>query len=118
MNNLSLLIYAADVLPSVAASLLIFSGVAVVGTTMALTISFEPSLEDEESANLRRALKPLFYLFPALFLLGLMIPSRDAIYLIAGSEIGETVVTSPEGQEVINDIREVIKAQLNALKTP
>lgn len=118
MNNTSLLIYAADVLPSVAVSLLIFSIVATGVTTIALIFSFESSLKEEKSANIRKSLKPLFWVCPAFFLLGLMIPSRDAIYLIAGSEIGETVVTSPEGQEIINDIREVIKAQLNALKTP
>ena len=55
-----------------------------------------------------------------LFFIGItmatLTPSKETIYLIAGSEAGEAVVTSAEGQEIINDIRLIIKGQLNKLE--
>lgn len=36
--------------------------------------------------------------------------------LIAGAEAGEAVVTSEAGQEILNDIQEVIRHQLGELK--
>lgn len=48
--------------------------------------------------------------------ISILVPDKDTIYLIAGSEIGEQVVKSPEAQEMLQDIREVIKQQLTKLK--
>jgi hypothetical protein len=48
--------------------------------------------------------------------LHVLVPSPDTIYLIAGSQAGEAVVTSEAGQEILNDIQEVIKYQLEQLK--
>lgn len=45
-----------------------------------------------------------------------LLPSKEAVYLIAGSEAGEAVVTSDTGQEILDDIQEVIKYQLQQLK--
>jgi hypothetical protein len=55
-----------------------------------------------------------------IFLLVLMtdrlIPSRDTIYLIAGSEVGEIVVNSPEAREILNNVKTVIKQQIKEVK--
>lgn len=51
-----------------------------------------------------------------LLLLYAITPDKKTIYLIAGSEAGEYVVTSPEGQEIINDIKAIIKSQIEELK--
>jgi hypothetical protein len=48
--------------------------------------------------------------------LHILVPSKETIYLIAGSQAGEAVVTSDTGQEILNDIHEVIKHQLGELK--
>lgn len=45
-----------------------------------------------------------------------LLPSKEAVYLIAGSEAGEAVVTSDTGQEILDDIQQVIKHQLQQLK--
>jgi hypothetical protein len=52
----------------------------------------------------------------ALFFIGLLVPTKETIYLIAASEAGETVVESKEGQKVLNDIQEIINLQLQRLK--
>lgn len=52
----------------------------------------------------------------SLLLLYAITPDKGTVYLIAGSEAGEYVVTSPEGQEIINDIKAIIKNQINDLK--
>lgn len=43
----------------------------------------------------------------------LAVPSKNTFYLIAGSEAGEAVITSPEGEEIIRDIKKIIKQQIN-----
>jgi len=48
--------------------------------------------------------------------MSVLLPDKDTIYLIAGSEIGEQVVKTPEAQQMLTDIREVIQQQLKALK--
>lgn len=43
---------------------------------------------------------------------GIVIPSDKTIYLIAASEAGETIVTSPEAKEVFEDLKTIIKSKL------
>lgn len=50
--------------------------------------------------------------------LWILIPSKEALYIIAASEAGEAVVNTPEAKEVLQDLREVLDAQLEALKGP
>lgn len=52
-----------------------------------------------------------------LIFLAALIPGTQTIYLIAGSEAGEMVVTSETGKEILSDIQDVIKHQLDTLKT-
>lgn len=63
---------------------------------------------------------PLINLSPLIFFLAsavaILLPSKESMYLIAGSEAGEMVVTSEAGKEMLNDIQAVIKGQLEALK--
>lgn len=44
--------------------------------------------------------------------LSLLTPSSKTIYMIAASEAGETIVTSPEAREIFDDLKEVIKLKL------
>lgn len=65
--------------------------------------------EDEANASARK----VWSYWPALLvcaLLAAVIPDRQTIYLIAGSEAGEVVVESEEARAILNDIREVIKS--------
>jgi len=45
-----------------------------------------------------------------------ILPSKDTIYLIAGSEASEAVVSTPEARAILNDVQEVIRSQLDNLK--
>lgn len=45
-----------------------------------------------------------------------MAPSEQTLYLVAGSEAGEMVVTSEEGKEVLEDVKEILQVQLEKLK--
>lgn len=58
-----------------------------------------------------------FLILPAvvLFLLN-FIPSRDTFYLMAASEAGEMVVNTPEAQEILKDLKEILSVQLDKLK--
>lgn len=121
MNNLSWLIYLADVVPSFA-GVLIFVGalgfvlwaarnaVAGIGSD---GIPFEGVLSGRASAKY-----PFAFAMVSLFALAALIPSKETIYLIAGSEAGEAVVTSEQGQEILNDVQQVIKSQLQKLQDP
>ena len=42
----------------------------------------------------------------------ILIPSSSTIYMIAASEAGETVVTSPDGKEMLGDLKEIIRRKL------
>lgn len=43
---------------------------------------------------------------------GALLPSSSTVYLIAASEAGETIVTSPEAKEVFDDLKTIIKSKL------
>lgn len=45
-----------------------------------------------------------------------LIPSRETFYMIVASEAGETIVKTPEAQELMKDVREVLDAQIEKLK--
>lgn len=126
MNNLSWFLYFADVLPSLSSlsgvAGLVFTAFFIVYVIFVVSSETWPCNSVEENQrvldrekNLPSKFKwlsvPLF-----LFVLAVLIPSKETIYLIAGSEAGEAVVTSEEGQEILSDIREVVSYQLDRLK--
>lgn len=113
MNNLSWFLYFAEVIPSLGhAAMLIFIIVLLVGGVILFVWTMEWYTDD--------APKPWFGVYLTTLVVCLLVsvltPSEETIYLIAGSEAGEAVVTSPEGQEILNDIHTIIKQQLNNLK--
>lgn len=127
MNSLSWLIYTADVVAKLG-PLFGFAGVgciiagvvlAIIGKSPWSYYSWTPADEKAESEKLRRSLGRGG---PRLAVLGLclctfaaVIPSRNTIYMIAASEIGETVVTSPDAVEMMGDLRTIIKSKLKEM---
>lgn len=116
MNNLSWFLYLADVLPSFASG---------VGTASALTLFFGiplwmlwyfSTIDDKPQYKPNGKLIYVFLVSLVVLALSSLIPSKETIYLIAGSEAGEAVVTSEEGKEILNDIHQVIRHQLSTLK--
>ena len=51
----------------------------------------------------------------SLLLLSALIPGKDTIYMMAGSEFGEHAAQTERGQELVDRINEVIDAQLERL---
>ena len=124
MNSLSWFLYLAEVLPNLAGTIVALSGILVVAITIVSLFRTIAVVDSGMTLTPRKAEYKLIWGFwgktviPLLLLGTLMnlIPSRETIYLIAGSEAGEAVVTSQEGQEILNDIKEVIRYQLGELK--
>ena len=116
MNGLSWLLYLAEVVGKLG---FLAAGISFIGTFGAIGI-FLWWLHYEESGKKRGEPKPPVKGFIIIWLTALTlhvaIPTQQTIYLIAGSEAGEAVVTSEAGQEIINDIQQVIKHQLGELK--
>lgn len=120
MNSLSWFIYAADVLPNFSwmggvcfITLILFTLVTVIVSGSCADEG--PDLE-KFAASFRGSYLKIAPFLIVLTLFSFLIPSKETIYLIAGSEAGETVVTSEAGQEMLNDIHSVIKHQLSTLK--
>ncbi|NOQ73270.1 MAG: hypothetical protein GQ574_14785 [Crocinitomix sp.] len=109
MNNLSWLLYLADVVPNLGEFAMLYLPIAGVLGTVFLMMGHDT-----------KVFKPPVKTHITLLIIAAVItvasPSKQTIYLIAGSEAGEAVVTSTEGQEVIDDIKAIIKTQLEGMK--
>jgi len=105
MNNLSWLLYWADVLPSFAANL---QGFAITTLVASAAITFIRCLFDERLFIPRFA----YWTVPvaiASILLTTFVPSKQTFYLIAGAEVSEKIVDTPE----FNKVRAVINQWLD-----
>jgi hypothetical protein len=61
-------------------------------------------------------IKVAVFIWAVFALVAFFVPSRETLYLMAGSEIGEVVVNTPEAKEILGDIQEIIRVQLDELK--
>lgn len=129
MNNLSWFIYLAEVLPNVrvlfgfAATL---GALALFGWVLGSILTHERDSFDSDAVKKRkeRFWEEKGYLPPkwavitlvSLAVAAQLVPSTEAIYLIAGSEVAEVIATSESGQGVIQEIHEVILHQLSQLR--
>lgn len=120
MNDLSWFLYLADVLPNTANSLgaagfvvSVFGGVGLVAWKGIFEIHKDGYYD---LVDVPKGFWWAWWVFFFLFVISHFIPSKETIYLIAGSEAGEAVATSETGQEILNDIQQVIKHQLKTLK--
>lgn len=111
MNSLSWLLYLGDVLPTVGG---VLSGAGFGAGLLAMFLLLPISIEGLESY-----MKPVVAFTVVGFtvgMVGLFVPSRQTILMIAASEMGEAVVKTPEAQEVFGDLKVILKKQLEALK--
>ena len=130
MNNLSVLLYFADVAPKVAGLGMALAIVAIIAALIHLLVVESQEeyswLSDEKKLRIRAAKENLLstirktyvpYIIVGVFIFSI-IPSGSTILLIAGSEAGEAVATSEAGQEILNDVQAAIRAQLRNLAEP
>jgi Na+/melibiose symporter-like transporter len=113
MNNLSWFLYFADVLPYLSRAIGIISllSIWVIGMVIVYVI-----VEDKYPRIFGQKVVIFITILVVFFgISSLFIPSKQTIYLIAASEIGETVVKTPEAQEMLDDVHKIIKLQLKEL---
>ncbi len=105
MNSLSLslswLIYASDVIPSIGRMFAVFAFL-LAGFLIGYTIFF---IDYNEPRYLKFYWKSGLFIFAFLSLTATLLPSRDTILLIAGSEIGEKVIETEVGQQSIRILK-------------
>lgn len=117
MNNLSWFLYFAEMADRVVGMAVLVSFIACFVWFITPPKGVEPfsSKHSRPFMGWHRA-KPLVILSCVLILAAFLISSKETIYLIAGSEGAEAVVTSQEGKEILSDIKDVIRHQLDSLK--
>jgi len=107
MNTLSWLIYAASVVGNIKG--LLIAGAVIGSGTCALSVVVWLASEGEVSPKpiLRWLWAPILAAF-----LAATLPGSQTMYMIAASEAGEQIVTSPDAIEMMGDLKAIIKQRL------
>lgn len=123
MNNLSWLMYIADVLPSIGTFSFVLG---FIGTVAVFAFTFIYAMFKEDAMETIREdrwkdVNPFSWcwwllLFVPLLVLSLLIPPKETIYMIAASEAGEVMVTSEYGKELIQELKLILDNQIEAYK--
>ncbi len=61
-----------------------------------------------------RSFIALWTLWFIILMVAILAPSKDTLYMIAGSEIGEAVATTPEAKEILDETRKAILSQIKS----
>lgn len=137
MNSLSWLIYAAEVFARVSVTLVFTAIVCCVAALVTAIVArlnmsdlsrdsrYAPNSERDSYATKYDFLESVQNTWPlrlvkyAVFCLALSlpIPSSSTVYMIAASEMGEKIATTPEAREMLSDLRQIVSGKLRALKT-
>jgi hypothetical protein len=104
MNSLSWMIYLGTTVPLVANCIgsIAFLTICVLG--MGWLVTRDSYNEREEWSKFMKGKRWIVWVASFLFLLVMLVPSKQTIYLIAASQMGETALNSPIGQEVQTNI--------------
>ena len=112
MNSLSWFLYAAEIFPNLGSVLAGASFISLFMIGAYVLISFV-----EKGCVKNWILVRTSLLWVSLgFGVACFIPSKELLYLIAASEAGEAVVTSEQGQSILNDVQTIINLQLKEMK--
>lgn len=116
MNQLSWLLYAADVaqgLGGLALFLAIVSGI-VSGFCVPLRIAAEAddTVPPQVRDGLTYAVKWAFGIFIAASLVAVLTPEKDTLYAIAASEVGEQIVASPTANKAVQALNHWLDEQI------
>lgn len=115
MNNLSWLIYFSDIIGSVITWMAVFGVIGCIGCIAAfiwwLVIGLNPKDKDiQDSATFQKTFRRLFiWLFVCGVVLSTLLPSRQAIILMAGSQLGERLMKSEEVKGVVDPGLDLVK---------
>lgn len=115
MNNLSLLIYLADVVSSLDAAFEFLTSISGICWLFSLFSIVYFHVDDFEAEAKRFSLKMLrlssISFFVCLFVVALT-PEKDTLYLIAASEAGEKIITNPEVIETVEIVKDYLLKQI------
>lgn len=116
MNSLSWLIYFASIISGFKALFLFLSIVCCIIIIVAWIARV--ANPEEYNRHIREAATKWtnwrsIYVYSILFLLAcIVIPTSSTMYMIAASELGETVVKSPEAIELFDQLKQLIKQKI------
>jgi len=117
MNNVSWILYVIDVIPSLG-----ILGLLLCGLSILLLFILPPKgitmfgqHHDSPFAALDRPLPWVLMVIGAI--LASFTPSKETLYMIAASEVGEAIISSEEGRELVLDIKTILDLQIEKLKT-
>lgn len=115
MNNLSWILYAADVADDLAVSLsltllALLPTAAVFGIIGAGKRVFRDKVEEGKAIHAR--ILGLWWVLPLLLVIITIIPSSDTIYAIAASEYGEAALNSETGGKAIEALNAWLERQI------
>lgn len=118
MNNLSIALYAIDVignLDTIITMTAVFSGILLIMGFFFKMITSDRDCRSEISMNdtAKAIIKNMIPVFIVATLFGVVIPKRDTVRLIVASEFGESLYKSEDVQEVINPAKKALKKWLN-----
>lgn len=114
MNSLSWFLYLAGVTENLAVALgaigvLLILGGGIVWLAISISMEFEP---DDQARPMLRRLRNAFIAGLVMLVVCTLMPSKSTLYMIAASEIGETVTTTPDAQEILDLLKKRIKSLL------
>ena len=116
MNGLSIALWIADIVVKLSIAIYWIAGLTIAAIIITNLIIIVSRAEDKKPF---KEFVPVAknYLFMSIIaiLISTIIPSQNTIYLIAGSEIGETVITSPENVETMSKVRELVNTKLDEM---
>ena len=131
MNNLSIIIYFADVVPKLGSLFAILSTLSVFVIVLSSIAYLQKRSEfidsEREGASYAKHAQEakssmdfwikVSRLALVIFLVAIVpsiaIPKRDTIMMIAASEYGETALKSDDVQEIVNPARQILKKWIN-----
>lgn len=111
MNNLSWLLYLSDVLPSLSVGMGMISVISGILFGIATVIFWCTYFDKNDYVSIKVPITlSCFLVFTIFFgLASNLIPSRQTILLIAASEMSEQVVKSQDGQEIMSNLKQILK---------
>lgn len=124
MNSLSWMIYLAEVVNSLNIVLMVAFWLSLVGGILLYLIGISAGgewLSDSAQHKVnKKVARETYRLLGKRCLIGTAIvaplaiitPSSQTIYMISASQAGETIIKTPEAQEVFNDLKTIIKSKL------
>lgn len=131
MNSLSWLIYLAEVIPQLGGYIFavgLITGIGWLGLNFITTVA--RSFHNDEADLYRSSdpngkgkrqnhgfVLPWLVAFPlVLMTLAMLVPTRQTLLLIAGSEMGQKVIENPGTQEILGDVKDIISKELKRIK--